>query len=358
MTRLHHFIIALSIVAVNPNSSQAAKPPSPPPDPPPPASCPGTFPAYAYTRDVTKKQGSKVILLSTELYLANSTGTCSIKIANPVSQNGLSQIGLINYRQNDTSGRGRIVFESNTGLGMVNFSVVAGTVTTTLPLTISNVYGSLAWHTYTLSKNAQTIYVVDEVRDSNGNWIDTIRTVDISSCSSNCPAQVLYTFPLGNNAYHLSLNDAEDRLYMSFHDFGLDRGAISFMQKTAGVWSTTSRRDVVSNLDGGYLSGWGKFANGKWDFDRDLSQDDVLAVEVDGVIQVLDVTNCLAVGVQSCISFGESTVVASGIAGELIGFRSSNLIVASGVDVNEVNLDTLDTIATAPLQAKTVDSAD
>ena len=244
MTRLHYFIIALSIVAVNPNSSQAAKPPPPPPPPPTPASCPGTFPAYAYTKDVTKKQGSKVILLSTELYLANSTGTCSIKIANPVSQNGLSQIGLINYRQNGTGGR--IVFESNTGLGMVNFIVDAGTVTTALPLTISNVYGSLAWHTYTLSKNGQTIYMVDEVRDSNGNWIDTIRTVDIASCSSNCPAQVLHTFPLGNNAYHLSLNDAEDRLYMSFHDFGLDRALFLSCKKQpvsgrhhVAMWSAT-----------------------------------------------------------------------------------------------------------------------
>jgi len=355
MTRLHNLIFALGIVAVNPNSSQAAKP-TPPPPPAPPAACPGTFPAFAYTKDVTKKQGNRIIVLSTDLYVANSTGTCSVKIANTVSR-----IGIVNYRQNGTSGR--IVFETSTGLGMVNFSVVAGAVTDSLPLTISNVYGSLAWHTYTLSKNAQTIYMVDEVRDTNGDWIDTIRTVHISSCSSNCPAQVLYTFPLGNNAYHLSLNDAEDRLYMSFYDFGLDRGAISFMQKTAGAWST-SRRDVVSNLDGGYSNGFGRLANGRWDFDGDLFQEDVLAAEVDGVIRVFDVTNCADAGVQSCVGSGESTVVATGITGELNGFRSSNLIVKSGnvpgdvpADVDEVDLDTLVRTA-ALLQAKTVDSAD
>jgi len=357
MSRLRYLFIALSMTTV---AAQAAKPTPPPPPPPLPVSCPGTFPAFAYTKDVTKKQGNKVVLLSVELYLANSTGTCSVRIANPATLNGLRQIGSLNYRQNGTSGR--IVFESLTGLSMVNFSVVGGTVTDTLPLAISNVYGSLAWHTYTLSKNAKTIYLVDEVRDSNGNWIDTIRTVDISTCSSNCPAQVLYTFPLGNNAYHLSLNDAEDRLYMAFHDFGSGIGAISFMQKTDGVWST-SRRDVVSNLDGGYeTTGLGRLANAIWDFDNDSSQDDVLAAHAAGGIQVFDVTNCAAAGVQSCIGSGESTVVRAGMSGELNGFRSSNLIVATAAgdelyDVKEVSLDTL--VTTAPLvQARTVDSAD
>ena len=298
--------------------SMAAKPTPPPPPPPPVTSCPGVFPAYAFTRDVTNVKGNRTIVVSTDLLVANETGECFIKIAN--SSNG---IGVQGYRQNGANGR--IIFDTNSGLGMVNITASGGSVTSATP--ILPVYNNVAYHTVALSKDANTIYLIDEVRDVNGNWVDTLKSVNIASCSSNCSAEAILFFGVNFSANYLAVNDADDRLYFGHHAKATNVQTISMIQKSAGVWGT-SMRQVVSNQDLNYPTDGGFETNayGHW------GDAEVLAItvlrSVGSEVQVLDITNCGPVGETSCLAAGEATVEASAISGHgyLFGMRGASLL--------------------------------
>jgi len=341
-------------------SAQGKPGPTPPPPPPPPTNCtgaPGIFPAMAYTKDVMGKSRGKITALSTDLFIANSTGSCSLKIANEV------WLSNVNYRQ--VGSEGRIVYEHGNGISMVKFHVTGGAVVEALPLVPTSVYEvtapSAGIHNFILSKDAQTIFAAYE-RLIGTDWIDSLRTIDISVCSSNCTPQILYTFGAPYSFGSMAINDTDDRLYLNINDRfqSISNATLSFLQKTAGVWSTTPRH-IMNNSEVAITTEiYASTAYGKYDYNNDSVVDDVLAVKIESpsgfTFSLYDVTNCATVGAETCLSSGEATLVASGIHGDTPSFRPSDLIIKNG-GVNVVDLNTLIQTQVLP-PVDSVDSAE
>jgi len=355
----------------------AGKPAPPPPPPPTPTSCVGVpdvgvFPAMVYPKakyKTIKRGGGTTVYNGSDIYLADSNGKCSILISSSTYLVDLS------YRQIGTEAR--VAFLEGSSIRLLKFNVVSGGVVESLPLSSSIAY-TPSWtpvsvNDVELSADGQTVYYTEEIKTTDGRWVDTLYSISLASCSANCTPQSLYTFKDDNGVGWLSVNSTGDRLYMSIHDRVPDIRTISFLQKDQdGIWS--SLRHVVSDQDGGYqsVSGFAGTALGRWDYNDSSALKDVLAYVVEGTsgntTDIMDVTNCAAatiVAQDSCLRSGESLVVKSGIAGFGSSFTSTpssstvgapSLLVASGGWVIDVGLG-----ASAPvplLQGGVADSAD
>jgi hypothetical protein len=357
--RLATTAAVLGLLTASP--AMAAKPAPPPPSPP--TSCsgaPGVFPAVAYTRDkyrTAKKFGGTQVYDGADLYLANSTGSCSILIY-PGTRD--SSAGSVSYRQIGTEAR--IVWPQGSEIRMLKFHVNDGSVVEPLPLVSSRIYlldyAPSGINDVQLSSDGQTIYYTDEVETIDGRWIDTLNSISVANCSLNCPRTPLYTFPDDNGADGLSINGSdESRLYMSIHDRVPNIRTISFLEKQGGgVW--TSLRHVVSNADPRYtdVTGFGSSAFGRWAHDADTDVEyDVVAFTVErssgDTTEVIDVSNCLAASIagESCLDSEDSTIVKSGIAGHDSHFTSTpsfgvgpHLLVKRGASMFDVDLDSQD----------------
>ena len=267
------------------SQTMAAKPPPPPPTPipqPTPTSCTGAtgvYPAVAYTKDRRHLKGRTSVYDGTDIYIGTSTGSCSSIVWS------LPNLHFLTYRQVviDGENEGRIVWiDYNAVVWLLKFHVENGNIVDPLPLSASLVYtpptGSV--NDVELSPDGQTIYFTDQVLTSDNRWLTTAKSIDISSCSSSCAPQTIYTFPLDNSAAGLSVNSTNDRIYMSIHDRVPNIRTISFLQKQDGIWS--SLRHVVSNRDAAYATMNDSHTTdvGRWDFTKSGVLRDVLAYVV------------------------------------------------------------------------------
>jgi hypothetical protein len=358
---------------------QAKGKPVPPPPPPLPAqTCagsPGVFPAFAYSKAkyiTGKKFGGTQIWDGTDLYIANSTGSCSIPIYIGTRE---SSPGAVSYRQIGTEAR--IAWAQGSEVRLLKFHVVNGSVVETRPIPPSSVYVL----NYTpsgisgvdLSRDGQTIYYPDERQTVDGRWIDTVNFISIATCSSNCSSQLIYTFDDDNGVGGVEVNDSDDRLYMSIHNRIPDIRTVSFLEKQGGTWSSPLLRHVVSDQDAAYatVNGFATTAVGKWDHDNSSVLREVVSFVVErtsgNTTDIIDVSNCSASGVSSCLGSGESRVVRSGIALSGTSFTSMpssatdagpNLLVVGGGWVSDVDLDSPGAASVPLVQGGGADSAD
>jgi hypothetical protein len=282
----------------------------------------GVFPAMVYSKTkykTVKRGGGTTVYDGSDIYLADSNGICSILILGSTYQVAFS------YKQIDTEAR--VAFLEANSIRLLKFTVANGSVGS-LPLSQSIVY-TPSWtpggvNDVELSADGQTIYFTEEIKTTDGKWIDTLYSISLASCSASCPRQFLYEFTEDSGVSGLSINSAGDRLYMSIHDRIPDIRTISFLTRNQdGTWS--SLRHVVSDQDVGYesVSGFAATAIGR------SNSTDLLAVLVESTsgvtTDIIDVTVCVASSSSqdSCVRSGESAIVKSGITGGGTSFTST-----------------------------------
>jgi len=350
-------------------SKETGKPAPEPLPLPPPGSCsgaPGVFPAFTYakTRVLVEKNGRRRVDDGEDLYIADSTGSCSVKVLSD------EYIFRVSYRQ--IGNEALIVWSNSSEIKLLRLPIDNGNVNPIRPVVVYRSVNSPM--SPLLSKDGRTIYFAEEYSPFEGHWQDALKSIDIESCTTDCTPDVIYTPPIDVSFGGLSINDADDRIYMSIHDRVPDIRTVSFLQKQGGVW--TSLRHVVSNRDPAYLSirGFVSTAVGSWDYQSSSVPKEVLAYQVDyssgKVIDLIDVSNCSAAGTLSCYASGESALVRSGI----VGFRQSftsvpassdpapNLLVQlpAGADgepvIGEIDLDSM--VVTPLLQGHAANSSD
>jgi hypothetical protein len=329
--------------------------PTPPPPPPPTTSCsgaPGTFPAFSYAVARYTIKGQRQIYDGSDVYIANSTGSCSILISPEGAGGSYRQIGQ----------EGMIAYSHAAGyqIKVLRFRVQDGRIVEALPLSPSIVYSAPTDIAYgvndvELSADGQTIYFTDEYSPAEKHWQNTLKSIDLASCTSNCTPQVLYTFALDNGVAGLSVNTVNDRLYMSIHDRVPDIRTISYLQKESGVWS--SLRHVVSHRDDASYSdirGFGRTTWALWDYQHTAVPKDVVAYTLErtsgNTVEIMDVTNCVVTPVgSSCFASDPNIRIRDGIVGTDPDFTSNpalldpgpNLLVTEGSSLVEVDLDSL-----------------
>ena len=338
---------------------------------PPPGSCsgaPGVFPAFAYTKDRWRMSRRNRVYDGSDIYLANSTGSCSVLVAIDTYI-----FGGVSYRQ--IGSEARIVWSQFSTIKLMKFQVDQGNVVPTAPSIVYSMnYNPSGITDVELSKDGLTIYFGNEFETPEGQWVDTLNSVSIASCSTNCTPQNLITLD-DSGIGGLSINPENDRLYMSIHHRVPDIRTISFLEKQAGIWSSALRH-VVTDQDAIYatVSGLAETAFGEWDYDGTGIRKKVLAVHVErtsgDTIDVLDVTRCGIGGPQSCFASGQITLIRSGIDGGHVDFTSMpaagdpapNLLVSKGNfrDLSDLTSEVdLDSMTVTPLlQGVYPDSAD
>lgn len=378
--------ILTSVIGVaTPTLAAKPQPPSPPPTPGN-TSCNevtgvGVFPAMVYSKiryKVIKRGGGKTVYDGTDAFLADSNGMCSIWIGSNA---------IYDYRQIGVEAR--VAFEDNDAIKVLKFNVVDSDSDSDSdsigPITSTTVYvgpaTSYGVNDIELSKDGNTIYFIDEFC-GDGYCQDTFKSIDIGACNSNCPPDVLFTFPLNVGVSGLSINDADNRLYMSIHDRDPDIRTISLLQKDdQGVWG--SLRHVVKKELGSYedVSGFARTALGRWEHKVAPAISgvrDVLAFIVErasgNTTDIIDVTDCDAAAPApyapsgTCLTTGESFVVTPGIGGYATSFTSipagsnasgtSPSLLVSNYTVIEIELSS-NPMVTRPLPIEGVaDSAD
>lgn len=372
-------IFSLGVSTGIPSVADAAKPdkcsPWPecrddgePPPPPPVESCAnatGVFPSFAYSRNIY--EGKHGTLSGHDLYIANSDGDCSIRIHTNEATDWLD----VSYRQNGS--QGLIVWKQSeeTGLGrrdpdkgkpvvkmlaitVANGALINSSVSTAYMHPIGN---SVSINDAELSPDGDTIFYSFEESDGAGGWVNSIHSIDVSGCTSECSSQLIVGQIIGGVS-GLSMNSSGQRLYFSVSD-GV---GIGFVEVANSSYSDI--RIIASESDlGGNPAG--DTSVGNWDFDGDGSASEVLAVGLDTVFaaDILDVTNCVTTtppSGSSCLASRESTILRSGISGSpwSLSFHGEDLLVLD-LDAGVIELVDTDSLARTPLlQGTFPDSAE
>lgn len=350
--------MVLAVLATAASSVQAkGKPQPPPPTPPPPGSCSvageEVFPAFAFTSPVYTWKGRNRYFDGYNIYLSNNTGSCSVLVAFADFIMGFS------YRQ--IGSEAVLAWAGASTIKSLRLPVQDGVIVPTLPLSVyANPVSPSSVNDVELSPDGSTIYFTDEHSPEEKHWQDTLKSVDISTCSSDCVPELLYTFPIDVGAGGLSINGTNDRLYLSIHDRVPDLRTLSFLQKGPGGWS--SLQHVVSNRDAPYLSvrGFGMTALGR----MDSVNTHVLAFVVESAsgntIDILDVSNCGPDTTQTCFGANPAALLRSGISGSWLDFTSTPKTTSSDALLDGIREIDLDSMA-APqfiVEGRAADSAD
>ncbi len=243
-------------------SCSSGDPPPPPPDGNACANSAGVFPAVAFSRVIVtgKNRNRKE---TTELYVANSTGECSILVYSV--PHGL--IENIEYIQR-ADGEGRIIWDQETEAGaswrditypsirMVTFDVSNRGITTTLPLVESTIYTlpipeSSGILDKVLSHDGDHVYFsVEEAGTDGVRWLNSLNTVDITTCKENCPfVEKFLIFP-DEGVGFLGINDTNNRLFFTSHDRITDVYRLAFTEKVGSLWSNPT--NIVTSHDAAY----------------------------------------------------------------------------------------------------------
>lgn len=291
----------------------------PPPPPPLPsdggAACAesaGLFPAFAYkTTSVTGKRRKKVT--TTEIFVANSVGDCSIKIFGTTVD-----VSDLDYVQRG-DGVGRIVWtgsqDSFPTIQMLDFSVTDRVIDTDLPLTESIAYTmpiseNVGLLSVILSDDGNRIVFSVEQSDGQGGWLDHINITEVENCSSNCPTSRIREFP-NEGVGHLAINSSGNRIYFSSHDRIADVYRLAFIESQNGAWSAPT--DIVTSEDSDYSNrSFREQDVGTWPLETETSSaGEIVAVHyeemgVQTALKIFSVADCVVdpSRVVSCLSAG------------------------------------------------------
>jgi hypothetical protein len=321
----------------------------PPPPPPPPESCAdadGDFPAFAYIKKL--HDGRHGTWSGNELYLADSTGTCAVKIFTL----DFREVMAIRYRQNGN--KGRIVWmqhqDENKGrkepggpvLKLLGFTVNAGEV--------SNITHTLAWkwasdvgptdnNAAELSPDGNTAYFTlgDHSQVSSGGDAQaTVRSVDLTSCTIDCPANIIESTLSNKSYWSLAMNTSGSRLYF------VHGGGVGFVDTATKGIRYIAKKENYYPLEVGfdYIS-TGHLVSGN----------DAIAVtysrDLLSTIDIFDVDSCSLAGTTTsdptCLAEGDSTIVQNGIHGwETTFFNDSWLLVGREGNIDIVDINSLE----------------
>lgn len=322
------------------------------PPPPPPESCSdaeGAFPAFAFARSKQEKRRGSLVWSGNDIYLADSTGTCELKIFS------LDFRSLTNLKFRLNGNRGRIVWmqyvDENKGrkepggpvLKLLEFTVNAGEV--------SNLTHTLAWKWASdvgptdnsgaeLSPDGNTAYFTlgdHSQLSSGGEPIATVRSVDLSSCNTDCQDNVIDSTTSIYPYWDLAMNLSGSRLY-----FVQLQGGVGFIDiATTDIRYIMKMGDffplevAFQDISMGYLSSGNEAIAVGYDKDRGSTLDivDVGSCALDGT--PITGPTCLASGYSS---FGKTEIP----GGRSSFFYDSWLLVA-----NEGNIDIVDKESTA-----------
>ena len=306
-----------------------------PPPPPPPESCadaPGAFPAFAFARSV--HDGRHGTWSGNDIYLADSTGTCELRI---FSLDFRSPTNL-KFRLNGN--RGRIVWmqytDENKGrkepggpvLKLLEFTVNAGE--------ISNITHTLAWKWASdvgptdnsaaeLSPDGNTAYFTlgDHSQLSSGGDVEaTVRSVNLTTCNFDCPdneiASTLSIYPY----WDLAMNLSGTRLY-----FVQLQGGVGFIDMATTEIRYIMKMDdflplnvAFQDISMGYLSSGNEAIAVGYDKDRGSTLD------------IVDVGSCALDGTPingpTCLESGFSSFGRTVIPGGKSTFDGPDLLVA------------------------------
>jgi hypothetical protein len=320
------------------------------PPPPPPESCagaPGVFPSFAYSKPVYGgKHGS---VSAYELYLANSTGECSILLHTNQDDSYLD----ITYRQIGTAGR--ILWRQNEETNLPRRSPLRWRrVVKLLDFTVTNGQASnvalstaymmpesqyaTALYDVVLSPDGNTAYFADEIfiGTASVDNLSTIKALDVSSCTSGCDAPTLASTVTGplKTFMALTINPAGTHLYYTRHGFPTVIGMIEVLPPGA-------TRLVASEEDSLYWDEkFVELASG-----TGRSGEDLIAVQLDDIqntIDIIDVTNCTADGsISSCIAVGDATIYITGIPRGTFSFHGPDLLIDRDGGIDLFHTDTL-----------------
>jgi len=308
----------------------------PPVEPPPPvevscANYDSAFPFFAYQK---LKTGRKGAVSGTEIYLSNADGDCSILV---YSSGSIDNRSDLSYRQNGNDGV--IVWKQHTDetasrkdanryqdiIKVVRFQTSNKEVTSSLPLSANTVAKSgddtNGFRFIDLSHDGNTVLISygDNTTTGGNGTINSIREMDISSCSSNCSLSAPLYSHTESGIHGLGYSPSGNRIYFASKYLNASAHAlagqtyVAFIEKQNGAWSVP--RFVTSESNGAYSGDVSYF------FQPDVAIADlgnglteVLAIEVyraadqSHEVQVIDVGICSAAGSGDCVSSEDSFI--------------------------------------------------
>ena len=322
-----------TLFKVQQSGNGGGKPPKD--DPPPPidgAACAqsaSVFPAFAYTVQISGRKG----ISGYELYLSNADGDCSVKIHTngyegndlefSYSQNGND--GVLVWRQDNNENAGRKDVDAQYDrIKIIRFQISAKEVTSSLPLTSNTVAITTADHNsfryIDLSEDGNKIAVSVGNNDAGGLTLNSIREIDISSCSSSCSLSA----PLLSSNEHitvgLSYNADQSRIYYTGKyrndspDPLVGQYYVAFIENQGSSWS--SPRFIT-------LSGNGFHGSPSYFRQPDVAIADLGNGSTEVLVfhysqyndsgaysaQIIDVGSCSTIGTGDCLSSGDSSIV-------------------------------------------------
>ena len=230
----------------------------PPPPPPPVVGCadvPGSgyFPAMAYTKQIVTGKRRKQVT-TTDIYLADATGTCSVSVYSSTSHEPLHLDFALG--EPDTNGviTGTLVYKTSgypDTVQLLTLETQSGEILTALPLEPTQLLAAPA-NSLALSLDGEQLYVATEEPGSGSvDWIGKISQVDLTACQVNCTATVLASFN-DEGVEWLSTSASGQRIYYSSHRRVPDIYQVALIENQGGSWSAPI--DIVSSTDSGYTN--------------------------------------------------------------------------------------------------------
>jgi len=324
-------------------------------DPPATTSCasnPSTFPAFAYTRLNVKKRS----VSSIDFYLSNAAGDCSILIHTAdvdenevdLSYRQIGNNGVIAWSQgrDETQSR-KSAAKDNFVIRVLRFQVSSKEVSSVQPVeTVANSGDPyIYFDSIHLSPDGKSIVFIHSDSVVYGTYIQTIREIDISNCSSNCVQSVIYAQSNVEQLSSISYGAYSDRVYYSggFKSSSGDprgsQGFISFIKNVGSSWSVP--RELTYEGNGFYGSGFSGVVT-FWELDAALVDfgngvlTEAVSYRFNNIamgqddVHVIDVGTCSASGSGDCLSTGESSLEISLANASLPSLGRDSLLFSSG----------------------------
>lgn len=316
------------------------------------ASQSSNFPAFAY---VDTKLGRKSS--SSKVYLSNADGDCAVLVhATSTEANDLSfalngNDVVIAWIENiDTNYNSRSTLYRQDSIKVLRLSASnkelasLGFVETVL----SSGDESLIYSGMDLSNDGDSVvYIFDDATD--GSYIQSLHEMDISSCSSSCLSNAIYTVSNSHEVItSVSYNTAANRVFFT-GSFGPNASSpyagfnlISFVEDQSGVFSSTA---VLAAENSGYF-GNDYSARGVI-VDVDAGTTDLGSGAVEAVsyrfynvntgrneVHVIDADSCSTSSTGDCLANGESSIEVIIDDAQLPSLSSGSLLFSSSEDDN------------------------
>lgn len=349
-------IIFLGQVAAKPGNGNGGGNPGGEEPPPVETLCANkksAFPSFAYTQI---KRGRKNSVAGYDILLSNAAGDCFVLLVS-VSDNSLKvnlklklsgSSGIVVWSQvNDETASKRSDAARYDLIRAVRFQAENNAVTSidTMKTLLNSGSRDIEYSAIDLSSDGNTVLILQAEPSSSGVYVNSIREMDISSCSSNCSVNTIFSELSDKVLLDANYNDVENRIYYSGYYRGISsngplasQGFISFIEDQTGSWSAPR----FLTIEGNGLYGI--------DFSASYTFPDIDVASVDlgnGVIteavshtftnvatgqldtHVIDVGSCSVSGSGDCLSSDESSLTATIADAHYSNFHSSSLLFSS-----------------------------